>query len=267
MSESQSPTFSFDNDDPDMQRAYKSARKTFRYFWRECSWERRRIIPGLDLAAVKAPFFDGTPDDPGEVEHMWLNEIDFDGRVVTGVLLNQPNQVTSVSAGDPVSVPLDRINDWMYGQLGEVYGGHTVQLMRSRMGRRERKEHDEAWGLNFGDPDRVRIVPEIKKKGGLFGMFRKGDDDGEIGEHPMSENMAPELAKQLKSNPDLLTSRDERGWTLLHTEALAGSYSPVKVLLEAGADRKAKTNDGRTPLDLARALKWERVVGLLERRE
>ena len=51
MSESQSSqVFMFDDSDPEMQRAYESARATFRYFWREVAWERRRIIPGLDLA-------------------------------------------------------------------------------------------------------------------------------------------------------------------------------------------------------------------------
>jgi uncharacterized protein YegJ (DUF2314 family) len=48
----------FDDSDPEMQRAYESARATFRYFWREVAWERRRIIPALSLAAVKAPFSD-----------------------------------------------------------------------------------------------------------------------------------------------------------------------------------------------------------------
>src|SRR6476620_11652286 len=42
MSESQpSRVFTFDNSDPEMQRAYESARATFRYFWREIAWERQ----------------------------------------------------------------------------------------------------------------------------------------------------------------------------------------------------------------------------------
>jgi hypothetical protein len=40
----------FDDSDPEMQRAYESARATFRFFWRELAWERRRIVPALDLA-------------------------------------------------------------------------------------------------------------------------------------------------------------------------------------------------------------------------
>ena len=81
MSESQpSKVFLSDNDDPEMQRAYENARATFRYFWREVAWERRRIVPALDLACVKAPFSDGEQGthtkDTSEVEKMWLSKVD-----------------------------------------------------------------------------------------------------------------------------------------------------------------------------------------------
>src|SRR5271163_4666279 len=96
MSESQpSRVFLSDNSDPEMQRAYENARATFRYFWREIAWERRRIVPSLDLACVKAPFSDGERAEPSQdhpdVEQMWLGEINFDGQFVSGQLLNAPN--------------------------------------------------------------------------------------------------------------------------------------------------------------------------------
>ena len=34
-----SRVFLFDNNDPEMQRAYENARATFLYFWREIAWE------------------------------------------------------------------------------------------------------------------------------------------------------------------------------------------------------------------------------------
>jgi ankyrin repeat protein len=37
----------------------------------------------------------------------------------------------------------------------------------------------------------------------------------------------------------------------------------VKVLLECGADPKAVTDNGMTPMQLARSLGWEKVVTLL----
>jgi ankyrin repeat protein len=40
----------------------------------------------------------------------------------------------------------------------------------------------------------------------------------------------------------------------------------VKLLLEAGADVDAKTNDGKTALDLAKSLGWEKVIALLKKK-
>jgi uncharacterized protein YegJ (DUF2314 family) len=271
MSESQpSKVFLFDNDDPEMQEAYRTARSTFRYFWREVAWERRRIVPALDLACVKAPFSDGeratgAQGNP-EVEQMWMGEVDFDGQFVSGELLNAPNWLKSVKEGDSARFRLEEISDWMYVIAGQVYGAFTVNLLRSRMGRGERKEHDAAWGLNFGDPHKICIVPEQKKSGGFLKSLFGGRGDAEIKEHPMSENMAPALPKRLKEDPSMLHATDDNGWTLLHQQALAGSTATVKILLEAGADPNARTNRGMTPLQLAQSLGWEKVVALLVHR-
>jgi ankyrin repeat protein len=134
--------------------------------------------------------------------------------------------------------------------------------MRSRMSRAERQEHDAAWGLDFGDPAKIRVAPEPKKGGGfLKNWFGKKQDD--TGEHPMSENMAPSFREQLREDPSLLSSTDDRGWSFLHQLSLAGSTACVKVLLDAGADANAATPDGKTPLQLARSLGWEGVAALL----
>jgi uncharacterized protein YegJ (DUF2314 family) len=266
---SESPVFMFDNDDPQMQEAYKNARSTFRYFWREVAWERRRIVPGLDLAAVKAPFSDGNKvpraKDTPEVEHMWMSEIDFDGKVVSGVLLNSPNWLKTVKEGDSARIPLDQISDWMYAIQNEVYGAYTVNLMRSRMGRAERTEHDNAWGLNFGDTTKIRVAYQDKKAGGfLKGLFGGKQDAAPIPEeHPMSENMAPSLKDALAKDPSMVKSADEKGWTYLHQLALAGSTAGVRIMLDAGADPNAKTAHGMTPLQLAKSLGWDKVAALL----
>jgi len=268
MSESQSKVFLFDGSDPEMQRAHEHARANFRYFWREVHWERRRIIPGLDMASVKAPFSDGpqgsAQGENPEVEHMWLSDVDFDGREVSGVLLNSPNWLTSVKEGDPVSIPLSQISDWMYVIGGEVYGAYTVNLLRSRMGRAERAEHDEAWGgLDFGDPAKIRVVPQPNEGGGFLKSWFGKPSQTEIGEHPASENIAGEIQKQLAQDPSIVHMKDDNGWTFLHGEALAGSLACVKVLLAAGADPKVRTNHGLTPLALAQSLGWDKVAALL----
>lgn len=265
MSQDSSPLFYFPGSDPEMARANERARATFRYFWRELAWERRRIVPGLDVAVVKIPFSDGDPETEDDVEHMWVEDVGFDGRNVTGVLLNQPNGLTSVKQNDVVRVPLSRVGDWLYAVGGEVYGGHTVNVMRSRMGPAERREHDQAWGLDFGDPRTTRLVYWNNQRGGLlrrwFGSRR--DESPELGEHPMSLAMLHSLIEQVAADPSFISETDEEGWTLLHSMALAGAAPMVRVLLEAGANPRAKTNHGMTALQLARSLGWENVIALL----
>jgi uncharacterized protein YegJ (DUF2314 family) len=121
------PVFMFDESDPEMQRAYQAARASFRHFWRELSWERRRIVPGLDMTMVKLPFTDGPrTDGNSEFEHMWIGDIGFDGDSISGNLLNAPNWLTSVRQGDEVSAPVSHLTDWMMTADGHAYGGFNA---------------------------------------------------------------------------------------------------------------------------------------------
>jgi len=258
----------FSPDDDAMRAAAAEARRTFRFFWREMTWEQRRIVPALDLAAVKVAFWDGDDDTPPrseEVEHMWVGDVGFDGARLSGTLLNAPNHLRDVREGDPVDVPFERVGDWMYAIGGRVYGAFTVNLIRSRMSAPERREHDSAWGLDFGDPGSIVLIPDYRPKQGLSGLF--GSQQAPIdleAEHPMSENMTAKYAEQLAADPRPARVRDDAGWTQLHRFALGGSAGVVDLLLRAGADRAATTPDGRTALDLAEAIGWPRVVELLE---
>lgn len=256
---------------PKMIEAFKNAQDTFKYFWRELSWEYRRIIPALDVACVKATFTQ-LKDGPGEqtlVEHMWINQVDFDGNLVKGTLINSPTELTNIANGDPVEIPLNQVSDWLFAitesrpqkGLGKffstspkarVYGAFTIQAMRSEMTVRERKEHDKAWGLDFGDYHEVFIVTE-----------QEGKPENLI-EHPMSKNMKEKLLEFVKENPGEVSNRDEQGYTLLHREAIAGNLTAVAVLLAAGADKNAKTNQGETALDFAKKLKWIPIIATLE---
>ncbi|MBX9696227.1 MAG: DUF2314 domain-containing protein [Cyanobacteria bacterium] len=273
--DSKETVYMFESKDPEMLRAYERARESFRYFFRELSWEKRRIVPALDLAFVKVPFSDTADADPESegVEHMWLDEVDFDGKMVSGKLINSPNWLKSCKIGDSKRIAIGEISDWMYSIYGRVFGAHTVNLMRSRMSPRERKEHDEAWGLEFGDPNDVRVIfspeadkPRTKGLGGLFGKKKSEEPTSQPdldAEHPMSESMAESLKDSLSRNPAMVYEKDDRGWTLLHQEALAGNTATVKVLLEHGADPKLRTDHGMTARDLAQTLQWNQLMLLL----
>lgn len=263
--------FMFNAGDPAMIEASESARQSFKYFWRELSWEHRRIVPGLDMTMVKLPFTDGPRSDGNsEFEYMWIGDIDFDGENVSGKLLNAPNWLTSVKEGDAVQAPFSQLSDWMMTSDGQAYGGFTVNRMRAQMSKAERKQHDDAWGLEFGDPDntRVEIDREGKRKGGLLsGLFggRGATKPSEVfHDHPMCVNMLPKIEEQLRADASSAQSVDEAGWTLLQREALAGNLGVVQLLTEYGADVTALNPAGRSAADLARAIGWEEIAVYLD---
>jgi uncharacterized protein YegJ (DUF2314 family) len=222
-----------------LEDASDRARATFKYFWRELSWEYRRIVPAFDIACVKIAFEDGEV-----VEHMWVGDVAFDGEEVSGTLMNEPNDLANVHEGDAVRVPLDRVEDWMLAGPEGVLGAFGVQAMRASMTKSERREHDRAWGLEFGDPAQVALPAT-------------GDD------HPMAVNTGSSLEEYLGANPDALECTDDAGFTMLHREALAGNTSLVRILLARGASVSSRTPSGKTPLALARSLRWPTVEALL----
>ncbi len=233
----ESPVYYFDAST--LAEAHAQARKTFGYFWRELSWERRRIIPAFDAACVKVDF-----EDAGKVEHMWVTDVDFDGESLTGTLMNEPNELTNIHAGDPVRASFERVGDWMLIGDATALGAFTVQAMRAGMSPAERAQHDAAWELDFGPPESVKLPPS--------------DDD-----HPMALNMGASLAEFLQANPNEIRAADARGFTMLHREALAGNLVVVRTLLNHGAEVSARTRAGRTALDLARSLGWGAVESVL----
>ncbi|MFK8112198.1 MAG: DUF2314 domain-containing protein [Rubripirellula sp.] len=264
-------------DDPKMLAAIKLARQSFRFFWREASWEQRRIIPGLEISCVKVAFSDPpgqeNPDpDVPRVEQMWINDVNFDGKQLTGTLANQPHWLTTVNAGDEVTIAPKQLSDWMYAIGGVAYGGLTINAMRSNMKKGERKEHDTAWGMDFGDPNTVRLVPPeyLGKKPAKKGMFGKGaagksQTVAEVAarEHPMAINMKESLEEMLQADPSNATSTDDNGFNILHSLALAGTAVGVAALLKHGADPNTETNNGMTPLKLANSLGWRNVASVL----
>lgn len=241
-------------DSPEMIQAFETARETFKYFWRELSWEARRIVPALDLACVKVAFFEQFPgEDEPTVEHMWINDVYFDGENISGTLVNDPDSLTNVRNGDQVTIPLQQVSDWLFASEGKTYGGFTIHQIRSIMSPDDRVAHDDAWGLDFGDYQQIEVVRH---------QYLHPEH---MVEHPMSLNMKESLLTFLKEYPQEMTTVDEKGYSMLHKESIAGNKTSVEVLLQQGADVNRKTNDGRTALDFAKQLQWEHVVELLQK--
>jgi len=259
-------------DSPVMEFAMANARASFKYLWRELTWEYRRIVPALELSAVKAAFND-PGGDPAGIEHMWLSNIRFDGDVIVATLLNSPHGLRLLKEGEEIALRLEHLEDWMYVLSGRVYGGFTIQALRAAMSRAERKGHDSAWGFEFPEPEKVNLAPDWKntKRPSVLGRLLKytppppNPDE----EHPMSINMAADgLAEAIEENPEgYLRQCDESGLNTLHSLALGGSVACVKVLLEKGADPHVKTKSGHTARALAEAMGWGEVANLLKASE
>ncbi|MTG99138.1 DUF2314 domain-containing protein [Myroides sp. BIT-d1] len=242
-------------EDQIMIDAFAKAQETFKYFWRELYWESRRIIPALDMASVKVAFTQEFEDDKGEtyveVEHMWIGDIYFDGMYIYGELLNEPNILTNIEEGESIGVTVDQISDWMFLTEGKSYGGFTVQAMRSQMSEEELKEHDTAWGLDFGDFNNILVA------------YNQEEHPENLIEHPMSKNMKESLIEFLDKNPEEITLVDPDGFTFLHREAIAGNLSTIEILLAKGADKHIKSEDGKTALEYAQYLKWDHIIPVL----
>ena len=259
------------DDDPAIELAAKRAKATFRYFWRELSWEYRRIVPGLGMAAFKVAL---TDNEETAAEVMWVNEVNFDGYQISGRLLNQPNWLKSVKEGDPVKIKLKALKDWIYTINDVAYGGFSVHAIRKQMSKSERKQHDNAWGLDFGDPDKVHLVPpewfqegNVNKKG-FFGFGKStpepvSDDVLQTTEHPMAASMAPSLKEFVSQNSKEISEIGDDGLNMLHQIALTGSAIGIQTLLKQGVNVNAKSKRGHTALDFAKSLGWKKAYAIL----
>ncbi len=239
--------------DPDVFKASKLAQKTFRYFWREAFWERRRIVPAYDRATAKLAFIGPSKASKKEqaIEFMWVDDVNFDGVELEGTLLNAPVELRGLRQGERVSLPLDQLSDWMLVRNGKAIGAFTVNAMRRRMTPRDRAAHDAAWGLEFGRP---AMKPKLEP----FAC---------MSEHPMAKNVVTMVERQLGAGEVKARHANALGWSLLHDYALAGATGIVRALLRHGADPLKKTAGGLRPSELADSLKWKSTATLLRRAE
>lgn len=135
--EGEPPVIYFEDEDPQMNVAIENARSSFGAFVEQLP----RLRKSGAYFSVKVPVPAG--DD---TEHVWLSDPEVrDGRVY-GKLGNEPLS-GPYELGDAVSVPTREISDWMAIVDGELYGGFTVLVARSRMSEAERNDLDRSLGF------------------------------------------------------------------------------------------------------------------------
>ena len=66
-------------------------------------------------------------------EHIWVNELEIDGKVIVGQLANYPEQ-DGYKIGQSVRVPISQITDWGYRSAKGVMQGHfTTRVLLTRI--------------------------------------------------------------------------------------------------------------------------------------
>lgn len=103
---------------------------------------------------------------------------------------------------------------------------------------------------------------------GPLGSFETGST--ELHHHALAGDVG-EMEKALTTQADLVNVRDKNGWQALHEAVRTGTIEIIQMLLDKGAEvnrRTGKTENGKTPLDLAKEFHGEshEITKLLQAR-
>lgn len=110
------PVVQISPDDPLMAAAVAEARRR----WPEFASAFIRRHPE-QYFSVKAPV-----TRAGQTEHIWIEVTGITGEHVRGKLGNDPVDLCGLKLGDPISVPIGSIEDWLYVLTDEPIGGFTI---------------------------------------------------------------------------------------------------------------------------------------------
>jgi uncharacterized protein YegJ (DUF2314 family) len=105
--------------DPAMNAAIAEAKATLPGFFQRLG----KPQPGDEGFAVKIYFKTRT----GDGEHIWANKIEVAGNSVSATISNEPRDIAGLKAGQRLTVPMDRITDWMFMRAGKIHGGQTIR--------------------------------------------------------------------------------------------------------------------------------------------
>jgi uncharacterized protein YegJ (DUF2314 family) len=133
------PDYVRSTDDAAMDRAIAKARQTHAQFASALA----KRASGQRGFAVKKPF--AVPQ--GGQEHIWINDVTWDGSAFHGVIDNEPVDTKAVKQGDRVTVRPQELSDWMYIDGRRVVGGYTLRVLHYQSTPEEQREFVEIMGL------------------------------------------------------------------------------------------------------------------------
>ncbi len=100
--------------------------------------------PNQKYFLVKGKFPSGNT-----IEHIWVADVTFDGKVFRGVIANDPEILSGLSFKQHVEVQPIQVSDWMFIQDGKLVGGYTSRVLRDRMTEQERRDQDAKIHYSF----------------------------------------------------------------------------------------------------------------------
>jgi uncharacterized protein YegJ (DUF2314 family) len=66
-------------------------------------------------------------------EHIWAGNVVLEGKSVSATINNQPRDIPNLKMGQRVTVPIDRISDWMFIRDDKIHGGQTIRAVLQRL--------------------------------------------------------------------------------------------------------------------------------------
>ena len=140
-SSTEPPYIQVPKDHTAMRRAVTQARKTVGEFIAAL----KHPAPGQQDFEIKKRFIQN-----GEIEHIWLSDVQFAGNRFQARVDNQPRKIQGLKLGQLVSVDPNEISDWLYVDHGKLMGGYTVRVQYDELSAKEKQEFDRAADFKIG---------------------------------------------------------------------------------------------------------------------
>lgn len=132
---------SFDSENELMEAAIVEAKSSIGIFFENFAEPK----PGQKSFLLKVAV-----DAQDSIEHIWLADLDFASRPLSGTVANETN-LPGVGFMDRLSFEPPQISDWMFIENGYLVGGFTMRLIRSQMSPLEREEFDKGLPYKIKD--------------------------------------------------------------------------------------------------------------------
>ena len=72
--------------------------------------------------------------DHATFEHMWVDHLKYDGKVITGKLADEPVLIKRLKKGEDVIIAKQVVYDWLIRSNGKTEGGYVQQVLKKKQG-------------------------------------------------------------------------------------------------------------------------------------